>query len=140
MFGITPYRNVFSPFRELERMEKELFSGGSRPSAFRTDVRDIGHAFLIEAELPGFKKEDIQVDVESDTLTIHAERKNETNKEDEKGHLIHAERFYGSYERSFRFDAVESDGIYATYTDGVLSLTLPKKKETPSATRRLEIV
>ena len=75
MFGITPYRNVFSPFRELERMEKEMFSGSGFRSAFKTDVRDVGDAFLIEAELPGFKKEDIQVDVESDTLTIHAERK-----------------------------------------------------------------
>ena len=140
MFGITPYRNVFSPFRELERMEKEMFSGSGLRSAFKTDVRDVGDAFLIEAELPGFKKEDIQVDVESDTLTIHAERKNETNKEDGKGHLIHAERFYGSYERSFRFDAVDSDGIAASYTDGVLTLTLPKKKETQPTTRRLEIV
>jgi len=140
MFGITPYRSFFSPFRELERMEKELFSGSGSRSAFRTDVRDMGNEFLIEAELPGFQKEDIQVDVEADTLTIHAERKNETNQEDDKGNLIHSERFYGSYERSFRFDSVDSDAIAAAYVDGVLKLTLPKKKETLPAARRLEIV
>jgi HSP20 family protein len=139
MFGITPYRNLYNPFRELERMEKEMFSGNGAVASFRTDIRDTGDAYLVEAELPGFKKEDIQVDVEADTLTIHAERKDETEKKDENGNLIHSERSYGSFERSFRFDSVDSAAITASYTDGVLKLTLPKMKEVPPAVRRLEI-
>ncbi len=139
MFGITPYRSVFNPFRELERMEKEMFSGNGVGTAFRTDVRDTEDAFLIEAELPGFAKEDIQVDVEKDTLTIRAERKRNSEEKDKEGNLIHSERYYGVFERSFRFEAVDSDAIAASYTDGVLRLTLPKKKETLPPVRRLAI-
>ena len=138
MLGITPYRHMFSPFRELERMEKAFFGGNTVASAFRTDVRDTGDAFRIEAELPGFRKEDIRVDVESDVLTIRAERQSET-KEESGNRLLHAERFYGTLERSFRFESVDSDAITAAYTDGVLRLTLPKRKEPLPAGRRLEI-
>ena len=142
MFGITPYggyHSLYNPFREFERMEKEMFSGNGALSAFHTDIRDTGDAYVVEAELPGFQKEDIHVDVEDDTLTIHAERKSETEKKDEKGQLIHSERTYGSFERSFRFDSVDNEAITAEYVNGVLQLTLPKKKEIPSTVRRLEI-
>ena len=142
MFGITPYggyRSLYNPFREFERMEKEMFSGNGALSTFHTDIRDNGDAYLVEAELPGFQKEDIHVDVEDDTLTIHAERKNEVEKKDDNGKLIHSERTYGSFERSFRFDSVDNEAITAAYVDGILKLTLPKKKETPATVRRLEI-
>ena len=73
MFGITPYNKyhgVYAPFRELEKMEKELFSGRDGLASFRTDIKDNGDAYLLEAELPGFKKEDIHVDIANGVLTV----------------------------------------------------------------------
>ena len=106
-------------------------------SAFRTDVLDTGDAFKLESELPGFRKEDIKIDIENDCLTISAERKAD-NKE-EKDNYIKRERFYGSFSRSFDVSGINVDGIEAAYNDGVLTVKLPKKAAEIPASRRLEI-
>lgn len=142
MFELIPFdrhlRGIanFDPFRELDEMERGFF-GGSSISSFRTDVTDTGEAFKLEAELPGFKKEDIKIDVENDVLTISAQRSMENK--DEKHNMVKRERFYGSFSRSFDVSGINVDGIEAAYTDGVLSLTMPKKQEQLPASRRLEI-
>ncbi len=143
MFELIPFdrhiRNVanYDPFRALDEMERSFFGNSSAVSAFRTDVTDTGDAFKLESELPGFKKEDIKLDVENDCLTISAERK--LDNEDKKHNFIKRERFYGSYSRSFDVSGIQVDGIQASYKDGVLTLILPKKQETLPASRRLEI-
>lgn len=88
---------------------------------------------------PGFKKEDIKIDVEDDCLTISAERKVDEDKKDEKNNFVKRERYYGSYSRSFDVSGINIDGIEASYTDGVLTLTMPKKASEVPASRRLEI-
>ena len=100
-------------------------------------MTDTGDACKLEAELPGFKKEDIKIDVENDCLTISAERKLDNS--ENKHNFVKRERFYGSYSRSFDVSGINVDGIEAAYTDGVLSLVMPKKVETVPASRRLEI-
>ncbi len=145
MFELIPFDrrgsrvSVYDPFRMFDEMERSLFGSGSHAalSSFRTDVTDTGDAFILDAELPGFKKEDIKLDVENDCLTITAERK--ADEEEKKKNFIKRERFYGSYSRSFDVSGVNVDGIEAEYTDGVLKLTMPKKVETVPPTRRLEI-
>lgn len=143
MFELIPFdRHVrsavtFDPFRELDEMERSFFGNGRTISSFRTDVTDTGDAYKLEAELPGFRKEDIQIDVENDVLTISAQRGEE--KKEEKHNFIKRERFYGSFSRSFDVTGINVDGIEAAYTDGVLSLTMPKKQEQLPASRRLEI-
>ena len=105
MFELIPFGgrrvSVYDPFRAFDEMERSIFSNdrNSVVSAFRTDVVDTGDAYKLDAELPGFKKEDIKIDVENDVLTISAEHKTE-NKED-KPNFIKRERFYGSFSRSF---------------------------------------
>ena len=144
MFELIPFdrRNhrvsVYDPFRALDEMERAFF-GSQQPSvlSFRTDVTDTGDSYKLEAELPGFKKEDIKLDVENDVLTISAERKLD-NKE-EKHNFVKRERLYGSYSRSFDVSGIDVDKISAGYTDGVLTVELPKKVETAPASRRLEI-
>jgi HSP20 family protein len=123
----------------FDEMERSLFNGGSNSTlaSFRTDVTDTGDAFVLDAELPGFKKEDIKIDIENDCLTITAERK--VDEEEKKKNFIKRERFYGSYSRSFDVSGVNVDEIQAEYTDGMLKLTMPKKVETVPPTRRLEI-
>ena len=145
MFELIPFDRrgsrvaAYDPFRMLDEMERSFFSNNNHPgvSAFRTDVTDTGDAFVLDAELPGFKKEDIKIDVENDCLTISAERK--VDEEEKKKNYIKRERFYGSYSRSFDVSGVNVDGIEAEYTDGILKLTMPKKVETIPASRRLEI-
>ena len=91
MFELVPYsrkRNVtfYNPFDELEEMQRRLF-GESAVREFKTDIRDNGESYLLEAELPGFKKEDIGVNLEGDTLTIRAERSESTEEKDGKGNF-----------------------------------------------------
>ena len=143
MFELIPFdrhvRNVaaFDPFREMDELERSFFGNGRNVSSFRTDVTDTGDAYKLEAELPGFNKEDIKIDVENDVLTISAQRSEE--KKDEKHNVVKRERFYGSFSRSFDVSGINVDGIEASYTDGVLTLTMPKKQEQLPASRRLEI-
>ena len=100
MFELIPFDRTirhmtnFDPFRELDNMERSFFGNGSVVSAFRTDVSDTGDAFKLEAELPGFSKDDIKIDIENDCLTISAERK--FDDEDKKKNFVKRERFYGS--------------------------------------------
>ena len=143
MFELIPFDRSFrrmanfDPFREMENMERSFFGGGNVVSAFRTDVSDTGDAFVLECELPGFKKEDIGIDIENDCLTIAVERK--LDEENKKPNFVKRERFYGSFSRSFDVTGINTDAIEAKYLDGILTLTLPKKVETAPASRRLEI-
>ncbi len=143
MFELTPFvkRNnaaVYDPFRLFDEMERNFFKGSSI-GEFRADIRDTGDAYELEADLPGVKKEDIQVELDNNYLTISAERHVEKDEKDKKGNYVRRERSYGSYSRSFDVTGVQTDQITAEYTDGVLKLRLPKKQESLPTTRRLEI-
>ena len=94
---------------------------------------------MLEAELPGFKKEDIHVDIEDGYMTISAERSNETEKKDDKGNFVRRERSYGSFSRSFDVSSVKAEDITVEYKDGILTLTMPKKEENGPTSRRIEI-
>ena len=143
MFELIPFdRHIrsaasFDPFRMFDEMDRRLMNSVPAVSAFRTDVLDTGDAFKLECELPGFNKEDIKLDVENDCLTISAERKAETKSE--KDNYVKRERFYGSFTRCFDVSGINVDGIEASYTDGMLNVTLPKKAAEIPASRRLEI-
>ena len=143
MFELVPYtrkRNVtfYNPFDELEDMQRRFF-GETAVRDFKTDIRDEGEHYLLEADLPGFKKEDINVNIEGDTLTIHAERTESTEEKDSKGNYIKRERSYGSFSRSFDMTGIRVEDIAAAYENGVLKLTLPKRQETLPTSRKLEI-
>ncbi len=144
MFELIPFDHHmrrmanYDPFRELEEMERSFFGGSRSVNAFRTDVIDTGDAYELQAELPGFRKEDITIDVENDVLTISAERTVESD-ETKRPNYVKRERFYGSFSRSFDVSGINVDAIEAAYTDGVLTLTMPKKVETAPAKRSLEI-
>ena len=143
MFELIPFdrhsRSMagFDPFRMLNEMDRRFFTGVPSVSVFNTDVIDTGDAFKLECELPGFKKEDIKIDIENDCLTISAERSSDDK--DEKENYVKRERFYGSFTRSFDVSGINVDAIEAAYTDGVLTVTLPKKAAEVPASRRLEI-
>lgn len=142
MMYLTPYNrrfhmvNSFNPFRELDRLEREFF-GESSMNGFLIDIIDKGESYLLEAELPGFKKEDIKIDLDGDTMTISATRSSE-NRVDKKSYL-RSERSYGSYRRSFDVSEIDQEQISAAYNDGVLTVTLPKLKSKQGNQRTLQI-
>jgi HSP20 family protein len=101
------------------------------------DVVDKGEAYEIKVDMPGVKKEDIEVTVEGARVSISAETKTEKEvKEGDK--VLHTERFAASYARTFELPVeVTEAGAEARYEDGVLTLTLAKR--TPQSSKRLEI-
>ncbi len=141
MFELMPfgYRRVsaYNPFRDFEEMSRSFWDD-TNVSAFRTDITEKDGVYTLEADLPGFKKEDISVDIDKDCLTITAEHKSE-EKEENADSYIRRERFYGSYTRSFNVKGIDTEAITAAYNDGVLTLTMPKKEPEVPAARRLEI-
>ena len=147
MFELVPYgrkRAVawYNPFEDLDEMQRRFLNinlGESAITDFKTDIRDNGDSYLLEADLPGFKKEDISVDIEGETLTIRAERTEEKEEKDGKGNFVKRERSYGSFSRSFDMTGIRTEDVSAAYENGVLKLTLPKKQETLPTSRKLEI-
>ena len=96
--------------------------------------------YSLEVIVPGFKKEDFQVKVDDDILTISAETKSENNEEDKKKEYTRREYNFRSFTRSFRLpDNVKDDDINASYKDGVLHLSLPKSETQVKATKQISI-
>ena len=140
MFELTHRNNnhhisTYNPFRELEDFERSFFNspfssffGTQDLAEFKTDVTDEGDHYLLEADLPGFEKKDIQLEISGDTLTVRALRHSKVEEKDNKDKLVRIERSYGSYSRQFDISGVEAERIKARYDNGVLKLTLPKKQ------------
>ena len=146
MFELRPYsrknNSLYNPFREMDEFEKQFFGnpfGFAGIDEFKTDIKDEGDHYELEADLPGFEKKDIHLDVKNDILTVSAERHSEHEEKDKKGKYVRYERSYGSYSREFDLSGVKADGIKAKYENGVLKLILPKKDEKLSEARHLEI-
>ena len=112
-----------SPLTELTRTS-QLLSGWTPP----LDVYEDKDHFTVKAELPGMKKEDIEVSFHDGSLSISGERKTETKHEDAE--VYRSERFFGRFQRTVSLPAtVAADKVKATYKDGVLTITLPKAEE-----------
>lgn len=136
--------NSYNPFREMEEMERRFWGDSffTTPdlATFKTDITDQGDHFLLEADLPGFDKNDIHLNIDGDTLTVQAERHSKVEKkDDDKGQVVRMERSYGSYTRQYDITGIDADRIRAKYENGVLKLCLPKKVQPASSGRRLEI-
>lgn len=140
MFDLVPFRrgqrDLFDFFNDFE---KSFFDTGfSNVRQFRTDVLDKGDKFLVQAELPGFTKQDINIGIDGSYLTISAKRSEEKN--ENKENYIRQERSYGAFSRSFDISGIDTENISASYENGILNLELPKLKEEPlPPARQIEI-
>jgi HSP20 family protein len=140
MANVTRY----DPFGDLfDDLMKGFFvrpiaaEGTTAAPRMKLEVSEQAEAFKVLAEIPGVKKDEIQVTIDGDQVTIGAEiRKEKDVKEGER--LVHSERYYGKVSRAFRLGAdLDESKAQARYTDGVLELILPKK--TTAAARKLTI-
>ena len=144
MNGRNHQMSLYNPFREMENLERDFFGdpfgtffNAPGLAEFKTDITDEGDHYLLQSDLPGFEKKDINLQLNGDTLTIQAERQSSTEENDKK--VIRMERSYGTYTRQFNVSEIDTDNIKATYDNGVLSLTLPKKSKALPESKTLEI-
>jgi HSP20 family protein len=132
---------TIDPFDMLSRDFEGMFNrwlggrettGGQPLAPYGVDIREDGDHFYVEAELPGFKKEDINVTLENQTLTIAAQRRSENGRgEGQRGDLLLHERRYSRFFRSFTLPpTVDEESVNAKLQDGVLTVTINKREET----------
>ena len=121
---------------EMSRLVNEVLRGGMRDrGAWRrnswtpaVDLYEGDEALTLKAELPGFSKDDVQVEIQDNRLTLKGERKRETEVKEAQYHRV--ERVYGAFQRSIKLPVVvDADKAEAVFKDGVLTLTLPKAEE-----------
>jgi HSP20 family protein len=104
----------------------------------RVDVAELDNAYELKADIPGVKKEDINVRIDGNVVQIDAEVKRESESKDKAGKVLRSERYYGTISRSFSLaDDVDEAKADARYADGVLTLKLPKK--TTAAARKVTV-
>ena len=141
MYSMIPFGRYGNSLDSLfDDFERSFFSNGrSQLPAFRTDIQDKGDHYLLEADLPGFQKEDIDLHVQDGVLTITAKHHETRENKDESGKYVCRERRTGSYARSFDVSGIREDGIGASYENGVLKLTLPKQGEQAPVSRKIAI-
>lgn len=132
--SLAPYRDINRIRSELNRIFQDplamLQSGSSLLGGWEPtiDVYEDKDKITVKAEVPGMKKEDIEVAVEGNFLTISGERKDEH--EEKQGEAFRSERYFGRFERSITLsENVDATKVQANYKDGVLTITLPKSEQ-----------
>ncbi len=117
----------FPMFDDYDRGEKKLY-GRHADRLMKTDVHEHEDHFDVDIDLPGFKKEDINLELEKGYLTVSATKSLDKDENDSKGKLIRQERYSGSMQRSFFVgENLTEEDIKAAFKDGVLRLNVPKK-------------
>jgi HSP20 family protein len=139
MANLTRYNlfdDVFGDLMKGFTVKPVAFEGQSELQ-IKMDVKEDEKAYTVHADIPGVKKEDIQITVDGNQVTIRAEAKRESEKK-ENGKLLRSERYAGEISRSFTLPyEVDMTGAQAKYKDGVLDLALPKKASSQS--KQLEV-
>ena len=131
--------NLFDDFFDDSFMNFPMWSGrdplyGKRAkNLMKTDVRETEDTYEVDIDLPGFKRDEITVDLKDGCLTVSAAKGLDKDEEDKKGRYIRQERYAGACSRSFYVGDVEPDQVTAKYEDGILRISMPKeaKKELP---------
>ena len=120
------FMNDFT-FPKFPDVEKELY-GKHAKNLMKTDVKDTKEGYEVDIDLPGFKKDEIQMELKDGVLTVSAAKGLDKDEEDKKGNYIRKERYAGSMSRSFYVgEHLNEEDIKAKYEDGILKLSVPKK-------------
>jgi HSP20 family protein len=144
MFDLVPFRNDRG-FRSLipDGLWENFFETGFPsfmgfgPKGMRVDIREEDDRYVMEADLPGFRKEDIGIHIKDNIITISAEHNEDFEEKGES--YLRRERRSGRLVRSFMVDNVKHDEVSARYENGVLRVTLPKENKRPAREKRIDI-
>jgi len=124
-------------FNDIPTLFKDDF-GSSLKNFVPVNIRETKEASQLEVVAPGFEKNDFNINLEKSVLTISAEKKNEVKEESEK--QIRKEYHYRSFKRSFTLDEkIDSEKIDAKYTNGILTLNLPRKAEVKASAKEISV-
>jgi HSP20 family protein len=149
MSNLTPYNkrnnNMDKKTKDIFDVEgffESLISDAFFPNFcgcgnIKADIMENEKEYILEAELPGISKEEIHIDIRDDKLTISVQRSEETNEEREN--YIKRERRSGSLSRVFYLSNIKEEGVKAKYSNGILTINLPKRDETVVKNSRIQI-
>ena len=133
IFGENLFDEFFNDFRdfdrEFERMNRETnraLYGRKARNLMKTDVRETDDGYELDVDLPGFKKDEVDVKLSDGYLTISAAKGLDKDEKDKKGNYIRRERYSGAMQRSFYVGDIKGEDVHAKFADGMLSLTVPK--------------
>jgi HSP20 family protein len=151
MFGLSPYnrrrnevnrrdQSIFDFENFFERFfDDSLFSSILNTGRdFKVDIKDNPNEYVVEAELPGIAKDQINIELKDDILTITVERKEEI--QEERENYIRRERKYGTLSRSFYVENIKNEDVTAKFNNGVLKIVLPKKENKQPKGRKIDIM
>ena len=128
MFGENLFDGFFHDFDMFPAWSgRNPLYGKHARNMMKTDVRETENSYEVDVDLPGFKKDEIHVDLKDGYLTIQAAKGLDKDQEDKKGKYIRQERYAGAMSRSFYVGDVEPDQVSAKYEGGVLRISLPKQ-------------
>ena len=121
--------DLFDNMFDMDAMfgHKNPLYGKHAKNLMKTDIRETDKTYELDIDLPGFKKDEIQVELENGYLTIRAEKGLDKDEQDQKGRYIRQERYAGSCSRSFYVGDVKPEDIKAKYESGVLTVLVPKE-------------
>jgi len=140
---MRPMQDILSFENEISRLFQDLATRGQEgeaPSVWapRVDIEEDRESYVVKAELPGMKLEDIKISIADNQLVIRGEKRREVESKDKTYHRV--ERVYGSFERAFTLTkAVASEKIEAIYRDGVLTVRVPKAEEAKAREIQIKI-
>jgi len=115
-------------FRDFGHPERMLY-GKNAPHMMKTDVKELEDGYEVDVDLPGFRKEEIKLELNNGYLTITTEKSMDRKQENDQGRMLRQERYSGTMQRSFFVgNYVKEEDIKASYDSGVLHLQIPKKE------------
>ena len=130
---------MYSPFEDsFFGMKKNPLYGKHAKNLMKTDVRETEDGYEVDMDLPGFKKDEVTVELKDGYLTVSTNKSLDKDSKDNKGKYLRQERYAGSMSRSFYVgDDVSEKDVHAKFEDGILKLTLPKKDSKDVAQKNL---
>ena len=131
IFGENMFDDFFSdPFGMMVPQTRDALYGKHAKNLMKTDIRETDTSYELDIDLPGFKKDEVSIDLKDGYLTISAAKGLDKDAEDKKGKYIRQERYAGACSRSFFVgEAVKPEEVSAKYEDGILKLSVPKAGE-----------
>ena len=137
IFNTNLFDDFFDfPFYDDTKAEKKLY-GHHAANLMKTDIQEHDDGYTLEMDLPGFKKDEIGIELENGYLTVSAAKGLDKDEEDKKGKYIRKERYAGAMQRSFYVgEYVTQEDIKAKYENGILRLSVPKKEAKPVETKK----
>lgn len=123
----------------FDDLGRSFFSRNITPTHLKTDVMENDKHYQVAIDMPGMNRNDITIDFKDGILSVSAKRDSFSDTADHEGNLIASERSYGRFNRQYRFPNVDRDNISTKYTNGVLTITLPKVSAAISKQKHIQI-